>query len=83
MNVWLCLRTGFERGTMCTKEEAAANSSTAAAVDANLQDDLTRIKNFLDREDSIKYCKILSDVLKCFGYGIIDSLEYTMKHYIK
>ena len=52
-------------------------------VDDNLDDDLTRIKNYLDREDSIKYCQILRDVLKCFGYGIIDSLEYTMKHYIK
>jgi hypothetical protein len=52
-------------------------------VDGNLKDDLTRIKNFLDRDDSLKYCKILRDVFKCFGYGIIDSLEYTMKHYIK
>ncbi len=52
-------------------------------VDDNLEDDLTRIKNYLDREDSIKYCHIQREVFKCFGYGIIDSLAYTMKHYIK
>ncbi len=52
-------------------------------VDANLVEDLARIKNFMAREDSLKYCEILRDVLKCFGCGIIDSLEYTIKHYIK
>jgi hypothetical protein len=46
-------------------------------VDANI------IRNFRSREDSLKYCKILRDVLNCFGIGIIDSLEFTMKHYIK
>jgi hypothetical protein len=35
------------------------------------------------REDSDKYCAILRDVLRCFGAGIIDSLSFTMKHYIK
>jgi hypothetical protein len=48
-------------------------------VDANLVEDLARIKNFMAREDSLKYCEILRDVLKCFGSGIIESLEYTMK----
>ena len=52
-------------------------------VDANLVEDLARIKNFMAREDSLKYCEILRDVLKCFGSGIIESLEYTMKKYIK
>jgi hypothetical protein len=52
-------------------------------VDANLTEDLARIRNFTAREDSLKYCKILRDVLRCFGIGIIDSLEFTMKHYIK
>ena len=35
------------------------------------------------REDREKYCAILRDVLRCFGAGIIDSLTFTMKHYIK
>jgi hypothetical protein len=52
-------------------------------VDANLSADLARIRNFTSREDSPKYCKILRDVLKCFGSGIIDSLKFTTKHYIK
>jgi hypothetical protein len=52
-------------------------------VDANLTEDLQRIRNYGMREDSEKYCAILRDVLRCFGAGIIDSLSFTMKHYIK
>ena len=52
-------------------------------VDANLDEDLQRIRNYGFREDSLKYCAILRDVLGCFGKGIIDSLSYTMQHYIK
>ena len=46
-------------------------------------EDLDRIRNYTTREDNQKYCGILRAVLKCFGFGIIESLEYTMKHYIK
>jgi hypothetical protein len=52
-------------------------------VDENLAEDLTRIGNFNDREDKQTYIGILREVLKCFGCGVIESLEYTMKHYIK
>lgn len=52
-------------------------------MDKDLKADLARIKNFMAREDTEKYCQILRDVLNCFGSGIIESLEYTMKHYIK
>jgi hypothetical protein len=52
-------------------------------IDANLTQDLDRIRSFNERDDTQKYCVILRDVLNCFGIGIIDSLEYTMKHYIK
>ena len=52
-------------------------------VDDNLAEDLTRIGNFKSREDKDKYVGILREVLKCFGCGVIESLEYTMKNYIK
>ena len=52
-------------------------------VDVNLEENFQRIRNYALREDSIQYCAILRDVLGCFGKGIIESLSYTMKHYIK
>ena len=52
-------------------------------VDLNLKEDLQRLNNFNTREDSEKYCGLLRKVLKCFGMGIIESLEYTMKNYIR
>jgi hypothetical protein len=52
-------------------------------VDADLSDDLLRLCNYALREDSHTYLGILRDVLRCFGEGIIDSLAFTMKHYIK
>jgi len=52
-------------------------------IDADLTEDLTRIRNYGVRDDTEKYCQILRDVLRCFGQGIIDSLEFTMKHYLK
>jgi hypothetical protein len=52
-------------------------------VDENLAEDLTRIGNYNSREDKDTYIGILREVLKCFGCGVIESLEYTMKHYIK
>jgi hypothetical protein len=52
-------------------------------VDRNLTEDVIRIRNYGLREDSDKYCAILRDVLRCFGAGIVESLAFTMKHYIK
>jgi hypothetical protein len=52
-------------------------------VDFNLKEDLQRLNNFNTREDTEKYCGLLRQVLKCFGMGIIESLEYTMKNYIR
>ena len=52
-------------------------------VDADLSDDLLRLRNHALREDSETYLGILRDVLRCFGEGIIESLSFTMKHYIK
>jgi hypothetical protein len=51
-------------------------------LDYNLEEDLNRIRNYNEREDSDKYCGLLRQVLHCFGEGIIESLEYTMKHYL-
>jgi hypothetical protein len=53
------------------------------AVDRNLSDDLQRIGLNKDREDYDKYETIMRAVFKCFGLGIIDSLEFTMKDYLK
>ncbi len=52
-------------------------------IDLNLDEDLERIRNYNEREDNEKYCGILRQVLHCFGEGIIQSLEYTMKNYLK
>ena len=47
-------------------------------VDRNLINDLLRIRLDPTREDAEKYNGIIQEVLHCFGFGIIDSLEYTM-----
>jgi hypothetical protein len=52
-------------------------------VDLHLKEDLQRLNNFNTREDSEKYCGLLRQVLKLFGMGIIESLAYTMKNYIR
>jgi len=52
-------------------------------IDQNLENDLARIRNYSDRVDSLKYCGLLREVLACFGLGIIESLEYTMKNYLR
>ena len=53
------------------------------SMDANLVSDLKRIRLDPDREDYENYSGILGEVFGCFGYGIIDSLEYTMKNYLR
>jgi hypothetical protein len=52
-------------------------------VDLNLKEDLERLNNFNTREDCEKYSGLLRQVLKCFGMGIIESLDYTMKKYLR
>jgi hypothetical protein len=52
-------------------------------VDRNLKNDLMRIRLDPTRADADKYNGIIQDVLHCFGFGIIDSLEYTMKDYLR
>ncbi len=38
-------------------------------IDFNLEEDLKRIRNYNEREDSEKYCGLLRQVLQCFGEG--------------
>jgi hypothetical protein len=54
-----------------------------ARIDANLTDDLARLRTYNDRDDSEKYKQILLAVLGLFGQGIIESLEFTMGDYLK
>ena len=53
------------------------------AVDRNLAHDLARLQLDRDREDLEKYTGIMKEVFRCFGFGIIESLEYTMKDYLR
>ena len=52
-------------------------------IDANLEVDLMRLRTYLNRGDSETYGKILNEVFGLFGRGIIASLEFTMKDYLK
>jgi hypothetical protein len=52
-------------------------------IDANLSEDLARLRTYANREDSQDYCTILKEVLTLFGQGIIASLEFTMGDYLK
>jgi hypothetical protein len=52
-------------------------------MDRHLERDLRGLKNYLGREDSVKYTTMLSKVLQLFGLGIIDSLEYTLTKYLR
>jgi hypothetical protein len=52
-------------------------------MDANLQQDITMLRNFEARVDSVKYIGLIRTVLKLFGMGIIDSLTHTMKKYLR
>jgi hypothetical protein len=51
-------------------------------VDLDLAEDLQRLNKYKDREDGEKCTGLLRQVLTCFGMGIIESLEYTMKNYL-
>jgi hypothetical protein len=52
-------------------------------LERNLEADLTKLRAFTEREDAEKYTTMLMTVLSLFGKGIISSLEYTMKDYLK
>ena len=52
-------------------------------VDLNLAADLDRLSSYKEREDCEKYTGLLRQVLKCFGEGIIESLTFTMKKYLR
>jgi hypothetical protein len=52
-------------------------------VDLDLAEDLQRLNKYKDREDGEKYIGLLRQVLTCFGMGIIESLEYTLKNYLR
>ena len=52
-------------------------------IDADLSQDLARLRPDILREDYEKYSYILKAVLCLFGQGIIASLEYTMGNYLK
>jgi hypothetical protein len=52
-------------------------------IDANLDNDLANLRTFAAREDSEKHMTLLRTVLQLFGLGIIDSLEHTMKKYLR
>jgi hypothetical protein len=51
-------------------------------LDANLESDFQRLRLDANREDIDKYRDIVQDVLRCFGIGFIDSLEFTIKDYL-
>jgi hypothetical protein len=51
-------------------------------IDAHLREDLARLRTYEQREDSEQYVKILREVFRLFGEGIIASLEYTMHDYL-
>ncbi len=52
-------------------------------MDANLAHDLERLRTYENRADSVVYKSILLQVLSLFGKGIVESLEYTMKDYLR
>ncbi len=48
-----------------------------------MDQDLAKLRTFETREDSGKYTTLLRTVLQLFGLGIIDSLEFTLKKYLR
>ena len=53
------------------------------AIDHDLAFDLQRLRPNVEREDTTKYTGIMCEVFGCFGRGIKDSLEYTLKNYLR
>ena len=52
-------------------------------MDRNLTVDLEVLRLDDTREDAETYETIILAVLRCFGMGIIESLEFTMKNYLR
>ena len=52
-------------------------------LERSLDGDMERLRAYKERADLEKYEAMLMTVLKLFGQGMIDSLEYTMKDYLK
>jgi hypothetical protein len=52
-------------------------------LDRNLTEDLERLRTYQTRADSEVYRDILMQVFGLFGKGIIASLEFTMKNYLR
>ncbi len=51
-------------------------------MDRNLARDVTALRTYDNRADNVKYINLLRTILKLFGEGIIDSLEYTLHKYL-
>jgi hypothetical protein len=52
-------------------------------LERDLEADMTRLRAYKDRVDLEKYEAMLKKVLQLFGEGIIASLEFTMKEYLR
>ena len=52
-------------------------------IERNLTEDLTLLRSYDHREDSVEYTDILKQVLHKFGEGIHGSLTFTMKKYLR
>ena len=52
-------------------------------MDRNLTRDVTALRTYDNRDDNVKYTKLLRTILQLFGEGIIDSLEYTLHKYLQ
>ena len=52
-------------------------------IEKTLASDMKLLRSFCGRADEEKYRLMLLAVFKLFGKGIVDSLEYTMKDYLK
>ena len=81
-NCFLILEDNFRPWPHVYKDKGRSKKFYTA-VDRNLTSDLERIRLDLGRDDSEKYTGIMREVFGCFGFGIIESLEYTMKDYLR
>ncbi len=52
-------------------------------LEVNLERDMNKLRGFKGRADEEKYTGMVKQVLGLFGKGIITSLEYTMKNYLR
>jgi hypothetical protein len=52
-------------------------------LEVNLERDMNKLRGFKGRADEEKYTGMVKQVLGLFGKGIITSLQYTMKNYLR